>query len=343
MGIKIKDIVEPKKISISDLSGKSLAVDSFNILYQFLTTIRQPDGTPLMDKNNMITSHLVGLFSRTTKLMMNNIKLAFVFDGKTPELKSKEQKRRKQAKEEAQEKYKIAMEKQDIEAMKKYASRTTVLTKEIIDEAKILIRALGMPIIQAPSEGEAQAAYMAKKNDIFGTVSQDGDSLIFGAPRFVRNLSLTQRKKSQNKLSYEKTSPEIISLNDTLNSMQINIDQLIIYAILVGTDYNSGGVKGIGPKTAIKLVKEYRDRYDELFKEVCWDEYFDYPWSNVYDVIKKMPATDDYELKWNSPDTKAIKELLVEKHDFSEERVDSVLEELKTKMDTRQKGLGDFF
>jgi flap endonuclease-1 len=236
MGIKIKDIIEPKQITINELSNKVLAVDSFNLLYQFLTTIRQPDGTPLQDKSGNVTSHLVGLFSRTTKLMQNRIKFVFVFDGKTPDLKSKERERRANLKKEAEEKYKIAMEKEDIDEMKKYASRTTTLTKEMVEEAKELISALGIPIVQAPSEGEAQASYMAKKGDVFGIVSQDGDSLMFGAPRLIRNLSLTQRKKAQNKLAYEKTSPEIISLNDTLKALDFNPDQLIIYAILVGTD-----------------------------------------------------------------------------------------------------------
>ena len=343
MGIKIKDIIEPKIIEISELSNKILAVDSFNLLYQFLTTIRQADGTPLKDKQGHITSHLVGLFSRTTKLMMNKIKFVFVFDGTVPELKSRERKRRADLKVEAEKKYKIAMEKQDVQEMKKYASRTTRLTKDLVDEAKELISALGLPIVQAPSEGEAQASYMAKKKDVFGVVSQDGDSLLFGCPNLIKNLSLSHRKKSMNKMAYEKVHPQIISLDDTLSNLGINHEQLIIYAILVGTDYNIGGIKGIGPKTAIKLIKEYKDRSEELFKEIKWSEYFDYSWKEVYDVIVNMPFTDDYELEWKNVDEAKLKEILVERHDFSLERINSVIEELNEKLDSSQKGLGEFF
>lgn len=341
MGIKIKEIIEPKKIDISDLADKVLAVDSFNLLYQFLTTIRQPDGTPLQDRKGNVTSHLVGLFSRITKLMMSKLKFVFVFDGKVPELKSKERERRASIKKEAEKKYKIAMDKEDIEEMRKYASRTSVLTKDMVDEAKELISALGMPIVQAPSEGEAQAAFMAKKGDVYAIVSQDGDSLIFGAPRLVRNLSLTQRRKSPSKLAYEKISSEIISLKDTLGKLEINQEQLIVYAILVGTDYNIGGIKGIGPKNALKLVKQYREDYDRLFKELEWN--FDFSWRDVFNVITKMKSTSDYHLKWSHPDEEKVRELLIGKHSFSEDRVNSVLTELNAVLDKSQKGLNDFF
>jgi flap endonuclease-1 len=343
MGIKIKDIIEPKSIDISELSNKVLAIDSFNLLYQFLTTIRQPDGTPLQDKNGNVTSHLVGLFSRTTKLMQKKIKFVFVFDGTVPDLKNEERKRRNDLKKEAEEKYKIAVELKDIDEMKKYASRINRLTPEMVEEAKELISALGIPIVNAPSEGEAQASYMAKKGDVYATVSQDGDSLMFGTPRLIRNLSLTQRKKAQNKLAYEKNSAEIISLDITLRELNFNIDQLIIYAILVGTDYNIGGVKGIGPKTAVKLVSEYKDNYDKLFEEVKWSDYFDYSWNLVFDTIKNMKVTDDYDLKWTSPNFEKIKELLVDKHNFSIDRINYVLNELSSAIDVKQKGLNDFF
>ncbi len=343
MGINIKDIIEPKKIDVSDLSNKVLAVDSFNLLYQFLTSIRQPDGTPLKDRHGNITSHLIGLFSRTTKLMSKKIKFVFVFDGEVPDLKTKERERRKAVKEDAKQKYELAVKENDVDLMKKYAARTTSLTPEMVEESKELLRLLGIPVVQAPSEGEAQASYMASKGDAFAVVSQDGDSLLFGAPRLLRNFSLTQRKKVLNKLAYERNGADLVSLKETLDALNITREQLIIYAILVGTDYNIGGVKGIGPKTALKLVNEYKDRYNDLFIDVKWSEFFDISWETIFELIKNIPVTDDYELKWDLPDREGLKKLLVEKHDFSENRVDTVLDELNAILDSSQKDLSAFF
>ena len=159
MGIAFRDIITAREIAIEDLKGKVLAVDSYNVLYQFLTTIRARDGTVLMDSKGNVTSHLVGLFNRTTKLMSEGLKLAFVFDGKPPKLKEKEKERRANLKLEAAKEYEKAKAEEDIEGMKKYAARTSKLDKNMVEEAKKLIEALGLPIIQAPSEGEAQAAY----------------------------------------------------------------------------------------------------------------------------------------------------------------------------------------
>jgi len=181
MGINFKDIIVKKEVSFDDLKNKILVIDSFNILYQFLATIRQADGTPLMDSKGRITSHLNGLFYRTTKMMQCSIKPAFVFDGKSPELKHREHERRQGLKKEAQKKFDEAKEKEDTEAMRKYAQRAMSLSREMVDQAKELILALGLPVIQAPSEGEAQAAYIVKKNDAFAVVSQDYDSLLSGA------------------------------------------------------------------------------------------------------------------------------------------------------------------
>jgi len=172
MGTQIKCILKSNVISLNDLTNKTLVIDSYNFLYQFLTTIRSRDGSLLMDSKGNITSHLVGLFSRTTRLMQNNIKLIFVFDGKPPELKEKERERRKNIKINAEKEYKKAVEEENIEEMKKYASRTSRLTEEMIDDSKKLISALGLPIIQAPSEGEAQAACIAKNKDADYCVSQ---------------------------------------------------------------------------------------------------------------------------------------------------------------------------
>jgi flap endonuclease-1 len=342
MGVQITDLLIRNVIKIDELTGKKLAVDAFNILYQFLTTIRQRDGTPLMDSKGNITSHLTGLFSRTTRLMEYDIKLCFVFDGKPPRLKETESRKRKELKEEAKAKHKAAVEKKDVGEMKKYAARTAYLTEEMVDESKELIRALGLPIVQAPSEGEAQAAAMVKKGDVWAIVSQDTDSLIFGADRLVRNLSISGRRKKASKLAYETVLPEIVDLKQNLQNLGISQDQLIVLAILVGTDYNPGGVKGLGPKKGLKLVKEYGSDFDRLFKSIEWD--FPFEWTEVFDLIKKMPTTDEYELNWNEIDRDKVLEILCDRHDFGRERILKKLDDLqKERKKKQQKGLGEWF
>jgi flap endonuclease-1 len=276
--------------------------------------------------------------------MQRGIKLAFVFDGEVPELKHEERERRKLIKIEAEMKYKEAKKKKDIEGMRKYASRTSRLTPEMVDDAKNLVRTLGLPVIDAPSEGEAQAAYIVSKGDAFAAVSQDYDSLLYGAERVIQNLTITAKKKKANTLTYESVNPRMLFLSKSLNTLGIDKEQLIILAILIGTDYNIGGIKGIGPKKALDLVKKYGSDFDNLFKDVKWDDYFPFPWTDVFYTIKKMKVTDEYELKWRDIDEKKLFDLLVKKHDFSEERVLGVIEKLnKYKGKRQQKGLGDFF
>jgi len=343
MGVAITELLKGKEIAINELAGKVLAVDAFNMLYQFLTTIRMPDGTPLKDSHGNVTSHLIGLFSRSTTLMARGLKLVFVFDGEPPVLKRQEQERRAAIKAKALLKLKEAEKHEDIESMKKYAGRTSRLTGEMIDEAKALLAALGLPVVQAPSEGEAQAAHLAKRGDAYAVISQDADAFLFGAPRVVKNLNLTGRRKRAGALAYDKVSPELLRLDDSLQALGLTQEQLIVFAILVGTDYNRAGIKGIGPKKALKLLAEHGTDYDAIFQEVKWDdEYPDLEWAELMRAFREMPLTDDYELRWEKPDEAALRKLLVEQHDFSEERITSTMKKLDTSA-AQQKGLGEFF
>ena len=293
MGVAITELLQPREIEFDELKNKVIAVDAFNILYQFLTTIRQADGTPLKNSKGQVTSHLTGLFTRTSNLMSRGIKLVFVFDGKPPEMKKEERLKRDLLKKEAQKKYDVAKQNQDVDEMKKYSQRTTKLTPEMADEAKKLLQLMGLPVIQAPSEGEAQAAYMVKKEDIYALVSQDIDALLFGSPLLIRNLTITARRKVAGKLSYAQAKPEIVSLSETLNTLGLEHDQLIALGMLVGTDYNVGGIKGLGPKKALKIVKEHGKDLDSLFKEVKWEDYFSFSWQSVFQFFKEVPVTDE--------------------------------------------------
>ncbi|MBI3033501.1 flap endonuclease-1 [Candidatus Woesearchaeota archaeon] len=342
MGLALGDLVPRTEITLDDLKNKVLAVDTFNLLYQFLTTIRSLDGTPLQDSKGNVTSHLVGLFSRVTHLMQYDIKVIFVFDGKPPLLKEQERERRKALKHQALKEYEIAKEREDLSAMKKYASRTAVLTSSIIQEAQALISALGFPYVTAPSEGEAQVAHIVARKDAYAAVSQDYDTLLYNVPCLVRNLSITGKKKKSKTLGFVTVQPELIKAPDVFKALSITQDQFIILAILVGTDYNYGGIKGIGPKNALRLVKQYGADFNSLFKHVHWEEYYSYPWQDVFNTFKHMPVTDDYCIIFKKPDVQQLKKLLCDEHDFSVERVETALGRLGKMQKSGQKGLGEF-
>ncbi len=344
MGLQFRDLIVKKDISIKELSGKVLAVDANNNLYQYLTTIRAIDGSALTDSKGRVTSHLIGLFNRTTSLMEQGLKLIFVFDGKPPEIKQKTWEIRTASKEEASKKLKKAEEAGDIAGMKKFASRTVILDKEMLADAKEVIKALGLPIVQAPSEGEAQASYMVKKGDAYASVSQDFDNLIFGCPRLIRNLSIAGKRKKAGKFAYTTVRPEVIELKEVLKHLRLNFDQLIILAILIGTDYNPGGLKGIGPKTALKMLHENGD-FTELFRKAEWNKHYpELSWEKIFSTIKEIPVTDDYKVGWKRIDDKKLFRLLVNEHEFSEERVRSRLDALQENEEKhRQKELGSYF
>jgi flap endonuclease-1 len=346
MGLNIREIIPRKEIEISDLKGKTLCVDAFNILYQFLSTIRQIDGTPLMDKKKRVTSHLSGIFYRNISLLAEGIRLIYVFDGKAPENKIKAHKIRSEVRESAKERYDEAKRKEDIEAMKRYSSQLIRLNDEMIQESKELLEAMGIAVVQAPGEGEAEIAYLSKLNkDIYGCVSQDYDSLLFGAQKLIRNLALTGKKKSYS--GYISVMPEIIELDKVLNSLEINLDQLICLGILVGTDYNPKGIPGIGQKRALEIVKRYKQPVF-IFKSVeeqiySLPEKDRFDWKEVFELFKK-PDVSDFRVKFNNVDEEKLKEVLVEKHDFSEERVEKQLARLRDIEERKkQKGLDKWF
>jgi len=321
MGLQISELVPKKQISFKDLENKKIAIDASQMLFQFLTSIRQPDGTPLMDKNQNITSHLQGIITRLTNLMQQGLKLCLVFDGKAPLLKIKEQEEREYRKQLAEEKLEKAKEEGDEESVLKYSKQSVRIKKEMIDEAKELVQALGLPIIQAPSEAEAQASFICERGDVDYVGSSDFDCLLYNAPKLVRNLTLSKRRKLPSGV-YVTVNPELIELNEVLNNLGINHDQLIVLAILVGTDFNEG-VPKIGPKTALRLVKQYKN-FDELFKEVKAE----FNWKQIYATFKNMSVIKNYKLKWTQPDVEKIKEILVKRHDFNEERIDNNLKRI---------------
>ncbi len=337
MGIKISSLIPKREISWDELRDKKIAVDSSQMLYQFLSSIRQMDGTLLKDSKGNITSHLIGLSSRITNLMSKGLKLVFVFDGISPKLKSNETERRSKRKEIAEIKFEEARKKGDEEKMYKYSQQTARLDKTIIEDSKEFIAALGLPVIQAPSEAEAQAAFMAERKDVDYVASSDFDTLVYGAPRLLQNLTLATRKKLPSGL-YVSIKPELIELRKTLKELKINKDQFLALAILIGTDFNPGGVKQIGPKTALRIVREHKS-FDKIFKEVNAE----FDWKEIYAVFKSMPIMKNYQLKWKNIDEEKVYNILVKKHDFSKQRVEKLIKRVKQgNIKRQQKKLGEF-
>ncbi|MFA4960458.1 MAG: flap endonuclease-1 [Candidatus Pacearchaeota archaeon] len=343
MGVQISEIIPKKEISFPDLKGKIIAIDAFNTLYQFLTTIRQPDGTPLMDKNKKITSHLSGLFYRNINLLQEGIKPVYVFDGQPPELKFAEIEKRKEAKEIAEKKYEDSKKLGNKDLMKKYSSQFVKLSNDIVDESKELLIAMGIPVVQAPGEGEAEAATLSKAGKAWAVASQDYDSLLYGAPFLVRNLTLSKKRKTSAGI-YIDVNLEMIEFNETLRKLEIDHDQLICLAILVGTDYNPGGVKGIGQKRALEIVQKYKYPI-EIFKQIEKNNKYNFifDWQEIFRQFHEYKSSTQEKIEFGKVDKKKVKEILLSR-DFSENRIDSGLQRLKEIEEIKkQKGLGEFF
>jgi flap endonuclease-1 len=335
MGVQLGDLTPKKEIELIELSGKKIAIDAYNMLYQFLSIIRdRVTGEPLRDSKGRITSHLSGLFYRTSNLIEAGIKPLFVFDGEAPKFKKKTLEAREELKEGARKKWKEALEKG--EKAITYAQAAAQLTDEMIEDSKKLLEFMGLPWIQALSEGEAQCAYMCKRGDVWSSASQDFDALLEGSPRLVRNLSITGKRKLPRKEVYIEVKPELIELEEVLTKLGINQKQLIIIGILVGTDYNPEGVKGIGPKKALELVKQNKT-LEKVLKNVDWE--CEVPAEEIYNFFLQPPVTNKYKLEWKEPQIEKIIDFMVGEHDFSRERVEKAIEKLQAATKERQVSL----
>lgn len=337
MGVQISDILVRAQLEIGGLAGKVIAIDAYNSLYQFLSIIRQPDGTPLMDAAGRVTSHLSGLFYRTARFIEFGLLPVYVFDGKPPAFKNITLEKRELIKSDAKKRLEEALSKGDLEQARKAAQATSRLTKDMVADAKKLLNLMGVPVVQAPSEAEAQAAHMTKRGDAFATASQDYDSLLFGSPKLVRNLAITGRKKLPGKETYIEVKPELIELNKVLSGLGITQERLVVLGVLVGTDFNPGGVKGIGPKKALQLVQT--KSVDAILTEI---DFTPYDAQMIMDFFLKPPVEDNYEIKWEKPDGEGMKGMMVGEHSFSEERVAKVLDTMNKKSPHSQKSLGSW-
>ncbi|MFX1374914.1 MAG: flap endonuclease-1 [Promethearchaeota archaeon] len=347
MGIKINELVNEVKrtITFENLFKKAIAIDAFNTIYQFLAIIRQRDGTPLKDYQGNITSHLSGLFYRSINFLEHDIKPIYVFDGTPPDLKLDTIRERKKIKEEAQKKMIEAQDAEDFKEAKKFAQFTSKLDEGMVEESKKLIESMGIPIIQASSEGEAQSAYMVDVGDAWACASQDYDTLLFGGERLIRNFAISRSRKVKD--TTVTLDIEYVSLSKFLKNLGITREQLVEMGVLIGTDFFPG-IKGIGQKTALDLIKNYgsiekilKSNIKVGNKEIILD-------LEEVEHIKKIFLSPDVKKDYIIPKPKKInferiEELLIEQHNFSKQRVENALERLR-KLDSKktQVSLDDF-
>jgi flap endonuclease-1 len=326
LGVNLTPIVVKRALSLRDLRGKSLAVDANNYLYQFLSLVRTRDGTPLKDSHGNITSHLSGLLFRSTRLIHEfNIDLIFVFDGRPPALKEQEIKKRREQREKALSEWQKALRAQDYDRAFSKAVMSSRLTYSMTEDAKRLLTLLGIPHVQAPGEAEAQTAFMAAQGDVWAASSKDYDCLLFGAPRLLRFLTIYGQEYLPSKGIGRPTKPELITLDQLLTHNGITRAQIVDLAILVGTDFDEG-IRGVGPKTALKLVKQY-GRIENLPSNLalkvppCYKE--------VREIYLNPETTTQYSLGYGCPQEDELFHFLCNQRDFAPERVETAVQRMR--------------
>lgn len=345
MAVDLSKLVSKRKLALEALNGRIIAIDAYNILYQFLSIIRQPDGTPLMDSHGNTTSHLSGIFYRTIEILGYGIKPMYVFDGIPSILKQKTIEARMKRRKEAYEAWQEAKKAGDLELARTYAQASARVDKNIVASSKKLLELMGVPYINAPSEGEAQASHMCRKGIVYAAASQDYDTLLFGSTYVIRNLTFSGRRKLPNKNVFITVEPEIISFEDTLKALGLNHKQLIWVGILLGTDFNTG-IKGVGPKTALKIAHASKGIEDvEIHVKSKFKTGFETDIKEVEDLFlhPEVSEIDRAELASMfdaSCDRDGIVKFMCSEHGFSNERIEKFADKLASlRNQSRQKGM----
>jgi flap endonuclease-1 len=340
MGLNLKDLVVREKTNLESFSNKVIAIDAYNAIYQFLASIRGPDGLQLSDSEGRITSHLSGLLYRNVNFLSLGIKPVYVFDGKPPSLKTAEIERRKQIKRDATVKYEKAIAEGNLDDARKYAQQTTSMKDGMVQESKEILRYFGIPYVEAPSEGEATAAHMTNTGVAYASASQDFDSILCGAKRLVRNFTNSGRRKIPNKNTYIDVVPEVIETQKTLDDLELSREQLVDVGILIGTDFNPNGFERVGPKTALRMIKKYSRLEDipeiqEQLQQIDFEE--------IRQIFLKPNVADVDDLDFKSVDYDGLTNYLVKERSFSEDRVNSTLNRLKKALEKKSQNLDQWF
>ncbi len=338
MGVLLTPITIRHPTSLEALRGRTIAVDGNLELYQFLSVMRTRDGQALQDSKGRITSHLNGLAFRTTRLLADyDIRPVFVFDGSPPDLKRAEIQKRREAREKSQKEYQAAIAAGDTATAWSKAVMTSRLTRSMVAEAKTLLTLLGIPWIQAPSEGEAQAAFLNREGQTWATGSKDYDSLLFGAPRLVRFLAVASTEFLPSRGRSRAVPPEMLDLDENLRALGLTREELIDAAILIGTDFNPG-VHGVGPKTAVRLLREHHT-LSSIPSEVrrSLPDNVD----AIHEFFLHPPVVPPEQIVPGTLDPEGVKKFLCDERDFAASRVESLVQRLSKRRMIRPR-LDDF-
>jgi flap endonuclease-1 len=309
MGLPFGELVSAGEIAWSELAGRRLAIDGNNAVYQFLSTIRQRDGQPFTDANGHVTSHLIGILHRSLSLIVEGVETVWVFDGRPPDLKAGTLRARYRAKAKAEAEWKEALERKDLETARRKAAATSRFTPTMAAEAMELLHALGLPTVQAPAEGEAQASAMARAGTVWATGSQDYDTLLFGSPRLVRGLAARSR-------GGEQPAAQLIDRERWLHELGISGEELILVGLLVGTDFNDGA-RGYGPKKSLKLVQRHLG-WEPTLRAAGLEPAEVEPAAALF---RNPDVVDTGPLVFGPVDEAAVERLLVDGHGFSLDRL----------------------
>jgi flap endonuclease-1 len=340
MGCNLRDLAQPENLELSSLSGQRIGVDAFLTAFQFLTTIRdrspEGDGGPLKSSNGKVVSHLMGFLNRTTSLLAAGIKPVFIFDGKAPELKADELAMRKARRDEARKTHQEALEAGDFALAQKMAQRIISYTPEMVEETKQLLDLLGVPWVAAKAEGEGQAAVMAKIGQLDAVATQDWDALLYGTPVLIRNMMTAGNKQHGRVVKAQK-----IVLEDLLGQHDLSRDQLIDLAIMIGTDFHPG-IRGIGPKTGIKLIKQFGD-----IETICAEKDKEVPQrlDEIREIFRNHPSNEvpSQALQMGEIDVAGLKQFLQVDRQFSQRRMDNAMEKLTNAGLIRESGQTSLF
>ena len=337
LGVLLAPILKREQTSFKALYGKSFAVDASIELHQFLALIRKPDGMLFTDPAGGVTSHLMGLLTRTSRLIIDyKIRPVFVFDGRPNALKKGTIESRRKAQEKAKAEYSKALTDKDYSRAWSKVVMTGKVTRDILADAKRLLTLMGIPWLEAPEDGEAQASYMAAKGLVWAAASKDYDCLLFGAPILARYLTLTGREYLPSKHTSRPLIPELIKLSDNLEALGITREQLVDIALLVGTDFNEG-VFGVGPKRGLSLIIEHKSADNippHLRKQLPANL------DEVRNIFLQPNVRDDYTLNRTRPNPDGMVEFLVQERAFSKDRVQKIADRLASAWDESDSQLG---
>ena len=340
MGLKLKDLVYKEKTTLEAFSSRVIAIDAYNTIYQFLASIRGPDGLQLTDEQGRITSHLTGLFYRNVNFLSLGIKPVYVFDGKPPSLKAAEIQRRTRIKKDATIKYEKAVAEGNLEDARKFAQQTTSMKDGMVNESKRLLDCFGIPYIDAPSEGEATAAHLTNTGQAYASASQDYDSILCGAKRLVRNFTNSGRRKIPNSNMYVDIVPEIIHTQKTLDALEMTREKIIDVGILIGTDFNPNGFERVGPKTALKMIKKY-SRLEDVPQ--IQEQLQSIDFQQIREIFLNPKVADVDEIAFEKVDYGAVTDYLVRDKSFSNDRVQSTLNRLRRALEKKSHNLEQWF